>query len=267
MKKSLCATVFLLVLCVVLVSCGNSSKNTDDRFAETEKKETVNLAEEYVQSADSLSRGSVSEDLEQFRQILPEVCDTLMYQSFVFVSQPVPSDVELRMRGKSLPDTAKISLSQLRYLTLPYYDFDGKVQIGEMVCNKRIASDLLQIFRALFSEAYPICSIHLVDDFGASDEASMQANNTSCFNYRTIEGTKTLSRHAFGMAVDVNPLQNPCVRGNRIRPLTASEYVDRSKDFAHKIDETDFCKKTFTSHGFRWGGRWSRMKDYQHFER
>ena len=171
------------------------------------------------------------------------------------------------MLGKSLPDSTKISFSQLRYLTLPYYDFDGEVRMGEMVCNKAIASDLLQVFRTLFAERYPICSIRLVDDFGASDEASMQANNTSCFNYRTIEGSWKLSRHALGMAVDVNPLQNPCVKGTRVRPATAMEFVDRSRDFPHKIDNDDLCKKAFTSRGFRWGGRWRSMKDWQHFEK
>lgn len=193
--------------------------------------------------------------------------DTLCYKSYVFFSQPIPEAVKDRMQGKSMPEKARISYDELRYLTLFYYDFEGKTQQGEMVCNKAIAHDLLCIFRTLFAEAYPINSIRLVDDFDASDEASMQANNSSCFNYRTIAGSWRLSQHAFGMAVDINPLQNPCVRGTRIRPSTAIDYVDRSKNFPHKIDEKDFCKKTFDSFGFRWGGHWRSVKDYQHFER
>lgn len=193
--------------------------------------------------------------------------DTLCYQDYVFFSQPVPETVKTRMQGKSLPETARIGFEELRYLTLYHYDFDGRIQQGEMVCNKAIAHDLLCIFRTLFAEAYPINSIRLVDDFDASDEASMQANNSSCFNYRTIAGSWRLSQHAFGMAVDINPLQNPCVKGSRIRPSTATDYVDRSKNFPHKIDDNDLCKKTFESYGFRWGGRWRSVKDYQHFER
>lgn len=193
--------------------------------------------------------------------------DTLCYQGYVFFSQPVPETVKTRMQGKSLPETAKIGFDELRYLTLYHYDFDGRIQQGEMVCNKAIAHDLLCIFRILFAEAYPIYSIRLVDDFDASDEASMQANNSSCFNYRTIAGSWRLSQHAFGLAVDINPLQNPCVKGSRIRPSTATDYVDRSNDFPHKIDNNDLCKKTFESYGFRWGGRWRSVKDYQHFER
>lgn len=192
--------------------------------------------------------------------------DTLWYQDYLFASYPIPESVKARMQGKSMKDNAKIGYDQLRYLTLPYYDYDGHIQKGEMVCNKRIAHDLLCVFKTLFSEQYPICSIRLVDDFNADDEASMEANNTSCFNYRTVPGTYVLSRHALGLAVDINPLQNPYIRGSKVHPATATEYIDRTQDFPHKIDNNDFCKEVFTSHGFTWGGNW-RNKDYQHFEK
>ena len=120
------------------------------------------------------------------------------------------------MQGKSMPDNTTINFDELRFLTVFYYDYSGNIRKGELVCNKAIAKDLLFIFRALFSRAYPINSIRLVDDFGADDEASMQANNTSCFNYRTVAGSKTLSKHAFGLAVDINPLENPYVKGSFI---------------------------------------------------
>ena len=169
------------------------------------------------------------------------------------------------MQGKSMPDHARIGYDELRYLTVYHYDFNGKVKRGELVCNKAIAHDLLCIFRALFAQGYPIHSIRLVDDFDADDETSMQANNTSCFNYRNVPGTHLLSMHAFGIAVDINPLQNPFIRGGRVHPATGVDYVDRSKDFPHKIDKNDLCYELFTSYGFQWGGRWRSMKDYQHF--
>lgn len=171
------------------------------------------------------------------------------------------------MQGKSMPSNVGVSFEELRYLTVFHYDYQGHIQKGELVCNKVIAKDLLLIFRALFSKAYPINSIHLVDDFNASDEASMQANNTSCFNYRTVAHSNKLSKHALGMAVDINPLENPYIKGSFIQPSTATDYVDRSKDFPHKIDENDFCKKVFESFGFQWGGHWRSLKDYQHFEK
>lgn len=199
--------------------------------------------------------------------VVAQTNDTLRYKGFLFISQPVPEVVKVRMQGKSMPENASVGYDELRYLTVFHYDYYGYIRQGELVCNKTIAKDLLCVFRALFSRAYPINSIRLVDDFEASDEASMQANNTSCFNYRTVAGSKTLSKHAFGMAVDINPLENPCVKGNRIQPSTAGEFVDRNKDFPHKIDNDDFCKEVFESFGFQWGGYWRSVKDYQHFEK
>lgn len=186
----------------------------------------------------------------------------------VFTAEPVPPQVEARMRGRSLPDGASIALSELRYLRLSYYDFSGEPQVGEMVCNVAIAQDLLEIFEALYEARYPICSIRLVDDFDASDDISMSVDNTSCFNYRTVPGQRNLSRHATGMAVDVNPLENPYInRSGVVRPSGAEVYLDRSADFPHKIDRSDLCYRLFVAHGFTWGGAWAHSKDYQHFQK
>ena len=185
-----------------------------------------------------------------------------------FSASVIPPEIEARMRGKSYPDGATIALSELRYLRLSYVDFDGESQTGEMVCNAAIADDLLAIFQALYEEEYPICSILLVDDFGGSDDESMKADNTSCFNFRTVPGSKSLSRHAFGMAVDVNPLENPYInRSGVVMPAEGQPYVDRSRDFPHKIDRDDLCCRLFLEHGFTWGGNWTDRKDYQHFEK
>lgn len=195
------------------------------------------------------------------------IVDTLMVGDAVFVSEPIPFEIQERMKVVSLPQDARIDISDLRYLTLPYYDFEGQVQQGEMVCNVKIAKDLIAVFRELFEKQYQFCSIRLIDDFGGSDEASMLANNTSCFNYRTKSGSSALSSHALGLAVDVNPMQNPFVKRGRVYPETATDFVDRNLDFAHKIDTQDACYKSFKAHGFRWGGLWRSAKDYQHFEK
>lgn len=185
----------------------------------------------------------------------------------VFVSTPIPPEVEARMRGVSYPAHATIPLEDLRYLRLSYVDFDGKSQVGELVCNKRIADDLVDIFRELYKARYPIRSIRLIDDFGGKDDASMAADNTSCFNYRPKSGGRSLSKHALGLAVDVNPLENPYVRGRTVLPVDAAPYVDRGQTFPHKIDKNDLCYKLFRQHGFTWGGSWGPLKDYQHFEK
>ena len=186
----------------------------------------------------------------------------------VFTAEAIPGEVVARMRGKSYPESATIGLDELRYLRLSYVDFDGAPQTGELVCNAAIAQDLLEIFRALYEAAYPICSIRLVDDFGGSDDESMKADNTSCFNFRTVPLSKSLSRHAFGMAVDVNPLENPYInRSGVVMPAEGEPYVDRTRDFPHKITRDDLCCRLFLEHGFTWGGSWSDRKDYQHFEK
>lgn len=189
-----------------------------------------------------------------------------------FSSLPIPDAIFLRMKGKSFPSTCTVPRSDLRYLQLLHYDFKGKVLRGELICHKSIAKSLTKIFKELFKQKYPIQSIRLIDDFDADDESSMQANNTSCFCFRTVAGKKTLSKHARGLAIDVNPLINPCVRPGAngktiVQPSTAGEYVNRKRQFAGKIDKQDLCYKIFTAEGFGWGGNWTSLKDYQHFEK
>ena len=185
----------------------------------------------------------------------------------VFTAEPIPAAVEARMRGVSYPDDAEVKLSDLRYLRLSYVDFNGDEQVGELVCNQAVAGDLVAVFKALYDARYPIRSIRLIDDFGGDDEASMAADNTSCFNYRRKTGMRELSKHARGLAVDINPFENPYVRPSRVRPAGASAFADRTKDFPHKIDKNDLCYQLFRAHGFSWGGSWRSVKDYQHFEK
>lgn len=189
-----------------------------------------------------------------------------------FVAMPLPDSVFARMQGKSYPAGCPIRRSELRYVRVLHVGFDGRTHVGELVCNKAIAADLIDVFKTLYEERYPIESIRLIDDFDASDERSMRANNTSCFCYRAVSGSRKLSAHARGMAVDINPLYNPCVRHLRsgrtvVQPQTASRYADRQKSFPHKITQQDAAYKAFTKYGFRWGGAWRSVKDYQHFEK
>ena len=177
-----------------------------------------------------------------------------------------------RIKGKSYPQDCKIDRSELRYLTVKHYDGKGKIKDGELICNKQIAKELLEIFKELFENKYPIESIRLIDDFDANDELSMQANNTSCFCYRAVAGSAKLSAHARGMAVDINPLYNPCVRRLRngsvsIQPKAGKPYADRSRYYGYTLRKGDLCYQLFTKYGFRWGGDWRSLKDYQHFEK
>lgn len=189
-----------------------------------------------------------------------------------FTQQPIPDAIFARMQGKSYPAGCTIPRSSLRYIQVLHYDGDGRIRMGEMVCNKLIANDLVSIFRELYQHRYPIQSMRLIDDFDAVDERSMRANNSTCFCYRTVKGSNKLSAHARGMAVDINALYNPYYRKSRngrvtVQPSNALKYCDRSASFPYKIDRNDLLYKLFIKHGFRWGGAWRTVKDYQHFEK
>ena len=165
-----------------------------------------------------------------------------------------------------------VPLTDLCYLRILHYNAEGKLQLGEMICNKLIANDLIAIFRTLYINHYRIERMVLVDAYNANDELSMQDNNTTCFNFRRIKGKSKLSKHSLGLAVDINPLYNPHVKYNNqnkmiVAPQKGLAYANRNKHFPYKIDASDLCYKLFKQHGFRWGGAWRHSKDYQHFEK
>lgn len=155
----------------------------------------------------------------------------------------------------------------LSHIHLLHYDFEGNIQKGELIVNSKVANEVTEIFYELFLAEYPIHSIRPVSEFDNDDEASMSANNTSAYNYRTIAGSSKLSMHAKGVAIDINPLFNPCVTKSGISPKAGSKYADRTKDFIGKIDKDDLAYKLFTKAGWTWGGNWKSLKDYQHFEK
>ena len=181
------------------------------------------------------------------------------------------NEVFSRMIGKSYPEGCTVARSDLRLLSVLHCDADGHTKQGQMVCNKAIASDLLNIFRRLYEARYPIERMTLIDDYDADDERSMTANNTSCFCFRQVAGSKRLSKHALGLAVDINPLYNPCVRkkGGKtiVQPAAGTRYADRGKTSPYMLMRGDLCYRLFLEHGFLWGGNWNSLKDYQHFER
>lgn len=193
-----------------------------------------------------------------------------------FYYEPVAGNEALkeRIRGLSYNETINTAVPYevLSYVRVKYMDFQNQTQEGELICHQQIAQDLVEIFYDLYQAQYQIQSIRLIDDFGADDQTSMEANNTSCFNYRYRTGSNSaLSNHSYGTAIDINPLYNPYVtgeyKGATVVPASGAAYADRSQDFAHKIDTSDLCYQLFKEHGFTWGGEWNSVKDYQHFEK
>lgn len=190
-----------------------------------------------------------------------------------FNSAVLPEYIKEKMMGVSYRDNPDISLDELRYVRIIHYDFQGQIQEGELVVNQKIAYPVMRAFYQLYKWEYPIESVRLVDDFDGDDEQSMEANNSSAFNYRTIEGRSQLSKHALGMAIDINPKINPYVREDGYFPKNATEYLERDPKKCtgeHRdkmIHKKDIAYKIFKRNGFSWGGDWKNSKDYQHFER
>ena len=187
----------------------------------------------------------------------------------MFYIKKIDDTLYERIKGKSYKDDCALPLDSLRYLHVLHKDIRGVVHEGEMICNAAIAEALIDIFRKLYGAAYPIAKIHLIDEYNADDELSMMDNNSSCFNYRLISHTNTISNHGLGLAVDINPLYNPYVKEvdgvKIIEPAASEPYLDRNKAFPYKIAHDDICCRLFKEHGFEWGGEWEDRKDYQHF--
>lgn len=190
-----------------------------------------------------------------------------------FTIEEISDKVFNRMWLKSFKKDCTTKQSDLRYLKLLHINIDGKPQMGEMVCHKSIARDLVEIFKELYKAKYRIERMVLVDEYGADDESSMAANNTSCFNFRTVSGTKSVSKHGYGLAIDVNPRYNPYVhtKTGKIEPANGKPYAYKRKNTENQairfIDSNDLCYKLFVAHGFRWGGTFRTNIDYQHFEK
>ncbi len=181
-------------------------------------------------------------------------------------------EIKERITGISYPEDDEdiaISYSDLRYVRIKYCDFNGDVHSGELIVNKKLAEEVMEIFYELYKAEYPLASVRLVDDYGqpGDDTLSMEANNTSAFCYRHVTGSKTLSRHSLGAAIDINPMLNPYIDGNRIAPENGAKYVNRSLGLAGMIDHDDLCYKLFKKRGWSWGGDWKGDKDYQHFSK
>jgi hypothetical protein len=154
------------------------------------------------------------------------------------------------------PDWLK---KQIVEIEVKYVDFESKIQTGKIVCNKYISSKLKRIFKKLLEIEFPIYSIIPISEFNWNDDLSCENNNTSCFNYRKVKGTDFLSDHAKGLAIDINPVQNPWVNPKYGNLPKGSNY-----DITKKGTITEDIANIFKEDGFKWGGDWENS-DYQHF--
>ena len=182
-------------------------------------------------------------------------------------SQRLSAERRDKMRGVSWHRGCPVALRDLRLLRMPYWGFDGEVHRGRLVVRDRQADRVLKAFARMYDARFPIRRMKLIEAYDGSDSASMRANNTSAFNCRTVPGTSNWSEHAYGRAIDLNPVQNPYVRGDTVQPRAGEAYVDRSDVRKGMIVRAGPVVRAFAAVGWEWGGDWQSAKDYQHFSR
>jgi D-alanyl-D-alanine carboxypeptidase len=155
--------------------------------------------------------------------------------------------------------------AQLRTVRLAHWGFDGRRHVGLLIVNRRVTGDVVAIFRRLYGARFPIRRMRPVSEYRGSDDASMAADNTSGFNCRFVGGTRRWSMHAYGLAIDVNPVENPYVSGSRVSPPAGRRYLDRDEVRPGLAVSGGVLVRAFEARGWRWGGRWRGTPDYQHF--
>lgn len=297
--------VITLLILLVLFGCGSSEEEHSDSVkrqisgqdtqitseAEQSREETGQIRQQEGKTAEQNTRQPENETEEQpgsettkqateqpeTERILATAPGEQAAEGILTETDPyfyetgITDDLLQRINGISYTQNENIKLTQLRYLRMLYCGMDGNTYVGEMIVNEEIAQTVLTIFQKLYQNQYPIERMVLVDDYGGDDEASMEADNTSAFNYRKISGSEKLSNHSYGYAIDLNPRYNPCVRKRQdgtwsCEPQNGTDSMERSATGHYQINSSDLAYQLFTQAGFSWGGNWNSLKDYQHFE-
>ena len=179
----------------------------------------------------------------------------------VFRTQPVTA---VRL-GSSHRAGCPVPVADLRLVTVTHLRFDGTTARGELVVHRDAAAAVVQVFRSLLAARFPVAQVRTVDAYGSDDARSMAANNTSAYNCRRTTGGTAWSEHAYGRALDVNPVQNPYVRGTTVLPATGRPYVDRTRARPGMVLAGGPVVRAFADVGWQWGGSFRNLKDYQHF--
>ncbi|MCK4609391.1 MAG: C40 family peptidase, partial [Gammaproteobacteria bacterium] len=186
---------------------------------------------------------------------------------FKATTQPLPAAVKQQMQKYTWHKGCPVPLSNLAYLQLSYWGFDNQAHQGALIVNKNLAPEITTIFKDLYQHKFPIAKMKPMYLYHGNDQVSMRANNTSAFNCRAQTNfSKIFSIHSYGGAIDINPLINPYVYGNKVEPAAAKKYL--GKNVKGSITPNGIVVKDFTKKGWVWGGSWTgKVRDYQHFEK
>ncbi len=198
----------------------------------------------------------------------PEARSTAPLASPAAPAEATVSPVSATDLGVSWRPGCPVGPAQLRRVSVNHIGFDGQTHRGELIVHETLVGQVIAIFQQLYRQGYPIEKIRPAGVYpGAADELSMADNNTSAFSCRDIAGTGRWAQHAYGRAVDLNPLLNPSIDGNgEFQPGNAAGYLDRGRTDPGVLHDGDPAVRAFTDHGWRWGGHWRSPIDYQHFE-
>jgi hypothetical protein len=205
--------------------------------------------------------------------LLTSITSTVLFAQFNYnISNITPAVKERMLKANSWRQTCPVSLVDLRYINVNHLDFNGQTVSGEIIVHKDVADEVVNIFSELYEIRYPIRQMRLVSDFKANDWQSIEAGNTSAFNCRPVTGNKKKwSKHAYGKAIDINPIENPYVsKKGYISHKASLKYKKRkhkTNTYADKavLLKHDKATKIFKKYGWKWGGDWRTIKDYQHF--
>jgi hypothetical protein len=182
-------------------------------------------------------------------------------------SQPVfrTEPVTAARLGSSHRPGCPVSVADLRLVTVTHLRFDGTPARGQLVVHRDAAAGVVHVFRALHAARFPVAQVRTVEAYGSDDARSMAANNTSAYNCRRTTGGSGWSEHAYGRAIDLNPVQNPYVRGTTVLPAAGRAYVDRARPRPGMVLAGGPVVRAFAAVGWGWGGSFTGLKDYQHF--
>jgi hypothetical protein len=158
-----------------------------------------------------------------------------------------------------------VPLRDLRFMTMTYIGFDGQPHTGQMVVHADAVAPVARIFQKLYAGSFPLRRMRLVDDYRGDDAASMADDNTSAFNCRRVSGSTSWSQHAYGRAVDINPIENPYVHSGTVEPPAGRPYAQRTPYRKGMVNR--LVIDAFAAQAWGWGGSFRTSKDYQHFSR
>jgi hypothetical protein len=187
---------------------------------------------------------------------------------FHYRVREIEGETRERMTGVSWRPGCPVHIDNLRLIRATHLDFRGGDRLGSVIVHKHEAGEIVRVLRSLYRRGFEIRRMQLIERYDGSDDASMRADNTSGFNCRYVAGTTTWSQHAYGRAIDVNPVENPYVTpSGQVSPPAGAGFVDRSQNRKGMIHRGDAAYEAFRREGWKWGGNWSGAKDYQHFSR